>query len=100
MTGKGANGSLPTAPRQLSFRDGEIPSLLNAGVTASPTAIWCDLPVVASMGEKAVTQSPTENPVEHGCIRLALANPRPNRLLSASHDCTDFRCCQTLLDGK
>ena len=37
---QGASGRLPTAPRQLSFRDGEIPSLLNAGVTASPTATW------------------------------------------------------------
>ena len=76
---QGVSGSLPTAPRQLSFRDGEIPSLLNAGVTASPTATWCDGQIVASMGEKAVTQNPTENPVEHSWIGLASANPCPNR---------------------
>ena len=62
---QGVSGSLPTAPRQLSFRDGEIPFLLDAGVTASPTAIWCDGHVVASMGEKAVTRNPTGNPVKH-----------------------------------
>ena len=62
---QGASGSLPAAPRQLSFRDGVIPSLLDAGVTASPTAIWGDNQVVASMGEKAVTRNPTGNPVKH-----------------------------------